>query len=145
MNGIINIISMKKFLHTIDDVNGFTLVELIITISVIGIASIGIASLFYTTQYTQQQSRYIDAATRAAQRQVEILRNNSYNNLQAGQTINFTADLPASLPNTKSGTVLISEPSEGLKRVDVTVSFTQNGRSQNVKLSSLIGVIGLSQ
>ncbi len=136
---------MKKHQFTINDVSGFTLVELIITISIIGIASIGIASLFYTTQYTQQQSRYIDAATRAAQRQVEILRNNSYNNLQAGQTINFTADLPSSLPNTKSGTVVVTEPSDGLKRVDVTVSFTQNGRSQNVKLSSLIGVIGISQ
>jgi prepilin-type N-terminal cleavage/methylation domain-containing protein len=136
---------MKKHQITISDVSGFTLVELIITISIIGIASIGIASLFYTTQYTQQQSRYIDAATRAAQRQVEILRNNSYNNLQAGQTINFTADLPSSLPNTKSGTAVVSEPSDGLKRVDVTVSFTQNGRSQNVKLSSLIGVIGISQ
>lgn len=136
---------MKNHLFSLDDASGFTLVELIITISIIGIASIGIASLFYTTQYTQQQSRYVDAATRAAQRQVEILRNNSYNNLQAGQTINFTADLPANLPSTKSGTAVITEPSDGLKRVDVTVSFTQSGRTQSVKLSSLIGVIGISQ
>lgn len=136
---------MKKTKNVVIEQEGFTLVELIITISIVGIASIGIASLFYTTQYTQQQSRYIDAATRAAQRQVEILRNNSYNNLQAGQTITFTADLPSSLPKTKSGTVVVTEPSEGLKRVDVTVSFSQNGRTQNVKLSSLIGVIGISQ
>lgn len=124
---------------------GFTLVELLITIAVIGIASVGIASLFYNVQYTQRQSRYVDAATRAAQREVEVLRNNSYNNLQAGQTITFTDQLPESLPGNKSGTVNVSEPTAGLKRVDVTVSYTDNGHQQQVKLSSLIGVIGLSQ
>ena len=37
--------------------SGFTLVELLITIMVIGIASVGIASLFYTIQSTQRQAR----------------------------------------------------------------------------------------
>lgn len=136
---------MKK--RSVKKINnqGFTIVEFIITISILGIASIGIASLFYTSQYTQKQSRYIDAATRAAQREVETLRNSSYNNLQDGQTINFTTDLPDSLPKSKSGVAVISEPSDGLKRVDVTVSFTESGRTQNVKLSSLIGLIGISQ
>lgn len=130
---------------TLRSSDGFTLVELLITIAVIGIAAIGIASLFYNIQYTQRHSRYVDAATRAAQREVEILRNNSYNNLSAGQTITFTSDLPDTLPGTKSGIVNVSEPSPGLKRVDVTVSFTDHGKEQQVKVSSLIGVIGLSQ
>jgi prepilin-type N-terminal cleavage/methylation domain-containing protein len=124
---------------------GFTIVELLVTIAIIGIASIGIASLFYSIQVTQQQSRYVDAATRAAQREIEVLRNNSYNNLQDGQVINFTSDLPDSLPANKSGIVNVSEPSNGLKRVDVTVSYSNSGRTHSVKLSSLIGIIGLSQ
>ena len=127
------------------DTGGFTLIELLVTIAIIGIASLGIASLFYNIQFTQQQSRYVDAATRAAQREIEVLRNNSYNNLQDGQVIDFSSDLPDSLPAGKSGIVNVSEPSQGLKRVDVTVSYTTAGRSHNVKLSSLIGIIGLSQ
>lgn len=127
------------------DTGGFTLIELLVTIAIIGIASLGIASLFYNIQFTQQQSRYVDAATRAAQREIEVLRNNSYNNLQDGQVIDFSSDLPDSLPAGKSGFVNVSEPSQGLKRVDVTVSYTTAGRSHNVKLSSLIGIIGLSQ
>ena len=128
-----------------NDESGFTIVELVGTIIVIGIASIGIANLFYSMQYMQRQSGYLDTATRSAQREVEVLRNNSYNSLIAGQTIDFTADIPDTLPKSKNGTVVVSEPSPGLKRVDVTVSYNDGGKQQQVKLSSLIGVIGLSQ
>jgi len=125
--------------------DGFTLIELLVTIAIIGIAALGIASLFYGVQFTQQQSRYVDAATRAAQREIEVLRNNSYNNLQEGQVIDFSSDLPDTLPADRNGLVNVTEPSQGLKRVDVTVSYTSAGRTHNVKLSSLIGIIGLSQ
>jgi len=124
---------------------GFTLVELLVTIAVLGLALAGIASLFYSIQYTQQQSRYVDAATRAAQREVELLRNSSYNSLQVGQAIDFTADLPDTLPHNKNGTVTVSESTSGVKKVDVAVTFTVRGRTQNVTLSSLIGVIGIAQ
>lgn len=125
--------------------NGFTLAELLISIAIIGIAGLGIASLFYTVQYTQRAARYHETATRAAQRQIEILRNSSYNSLPTGETISFTNDLPDTLPGDKSGTVQVSEPSAGLKRVDVKVVYYDNGRQREVELSSLIGVIGIAQ
>lgn len=130
--------------HTIS-LEGFTLVELLISIAVISIACIGIASLFYTIQYTQRQSMYHDTATRAAQRQIEVLRNSSYNNLTDGQTIAFTDDLPDILPGNKSGSVRVSEPTPGLKRVDVSVEYYDNGRHREVEMSSYIGVIGIAQ
>lgn len=127
------------------DESGFTIVELVATIIVVGIVSTGLATLFYNLQFTQRQTTYIDAATRAAQREIEILRNNSYNSLTTGQDISFTNDLPSSLPKNSTGVVAVSEPSSGLKRVDVTVTYTDAGRTQNVKLSATIGEIGLSQ
>lgn len=127
------------------DESGFTIVELVATIIVVGIVSVGLATLFYNLQFTQRQTTYIDAATRAAQREIEILRNNSYNSLTAGQEVSFTNDLPSNLPKNSTGVVAVSEPSSGLKRVDVTVTYTDAGRTQNVKLSATIGEIGLSQ
>lgn len=125
--------------------DGFTLVELLVTILVIGVVFGGLSTLFITIQRSQVQTSYLESATRAAQREIESLRNDNYNNLVAGQTINFTDQLPASLPSGSMGTVVVSEPTSGLKRVDVTVSYTYNGQTRNVNLSSLIGVIGITQ
>lgn len=124
---------------------GFTLVELLVTILVIGVIFVGLSNIFVSIQRTQVQTSYLDNATRAAQRQVESLRNSNYNNLVAGQTINFTSSLPDTLPTGSTGTVLITEPTPGLKRVDVTVSYTYGGDTRDVSLSSLIGVIGIVQ
>lgn len=88
---------------------------------------------------------YKDAATRSAQREIEVLRNSTANNLINGQTITFTNDLPSRLPGNKSGTVTVSEPSPGLKRVNVNVTYYDNGKKREVNLSSLIGVIGITR
>lgn len=136
---------MKTHKKQTQNQSGFTIVELLVTITVMGIVGLGIASLFYTIQYTQKQSLYHDSATRAAQRQVEILRNSTYNSLTNGEDIVFTNDLPDILPGNKSGTVEVSEPSPGLKQVDVNVTYFVNNSERQVNLSSLIGVIGISK
>ncbi len=136
---------MKKLKKPMTNQEGFTLVELLITIVILGIALVGIASLFYSVQYTQRQSVYRDSATRAARRQIEILRNSSYNSLVNGQTITFTSDLPSRLPGNKSGTVAVSEPSPGVKRVDVNVTYYDSGKKREVNLTSFIGVIGITR
>ncbi len=123
--------------------HGFTLVELLVTVVVLGIAIIGIAELFYSMQVAQVQSQHLDLATRAARAEIEDLRNNGYNNLVASGNINFTAKLPSSLPPNRSGTVAVSQPVIGLVQVDVTVSYTDYDKPQTVKLTSDIGVIGI--
>ena len=128
-----------------NNTNGFTLVELLVTIIVIGVVFAGLSNIFISIQRSQVQTQYLESATRAAQREVESLRNSNYNNLPAGQTVNFSTSLPDSLPSGSTGSVAITEPSPGLKRVDVTVTYTYGGDTRNVTLSSLIGVIGIVQ
>lgn len=123
---------------------GFTIVELIITILVLGAVTATITNLFIGLQNTQNQASYLESATHAAQREVETLRNNSYNSLTAGQTIDFTSQLPTTLPKA-TGTVAVSTPVADLRRVDVTVAYTVNGKVRQVIISSTIGVIGIAQ
>lgn len=125
--------------------DGFTLVELLVTMLVIGVVFIGLSNIFISIQRAQVQTSYLESATRAAQRQIESLRNSSYSNLVAGQTIDFSSQLPSNLPVGSTGTVAVTEPSTGIKRVDVTVSYEYAGDTRNVSLSSLIGVIGIVQ
>lgn len=124
--------------------DGFTLVELLVTIIVIGIVFTGLSSIFISIQRAQVRTSYLESATRAAQKQVESLRNSNYNNLTPGHDINFSSNLMG-LPSGSTGNVVVTEPTPGLKRVDVTVTYTYEGQSKNVSLSSLIGVIGIVQ
>ncbi len=124
--------------------SGFTIVELLMTIIVIGIVFTGLSSLFISIQRSQVKTSYLESATRSAQKEIESLRNRNYNNLIVGQDIDFSNDL-VDLPSGSIGTVEVTEPSPGLKRVDVTVSYTYEGQNKEVELSSLIGIIGIVQ
>lgn len=124
---------------------GFTIVELLVAILILGIVTASISTLFISINTLQRKTSHIDSATRAAQREIETLRNDNYGSLIAGQTLDFTDQLPATLPKDRAGTAAISEPSPDLKRVDVTVTYTESGRQEKVVLSSLIGVIGITQ
>lgn len=124
---------------------GFTLVELLVTIIVIGVVFTGLSSIFISIQRAQVNTSYLESATRAAQKEIESLRNSNYNNLTAGQNINFTNSLPDNLPSNSTGSVNVSEPTPGIKRVDVTIIYTYGGNTRTVTLSSLIGVIGIVQ
>ncbi|HYF97311.1 MAG TPA: prepilin-type N-terminal cleavage/methylation domain-containing protein [Patescibacteria group bacterium] len=125
--------------------DGFSLVELVTGIVLFSIVSISVISLSILIINVQTASRHQETATLSAQKQIETLRNSNYGSLEAGQTIDFTADLPDSLPSGKTGTVQISEPASGLKRVDVTVAYEQLGKTRNITLSSIIGQLGITQ
>lgn len=127
------------------DEKGYTLVELVITILVFGVITASVTNLFLTVNQNQVRSNYLETAARAAQREVESLRNSNYGSLTPGEDIDFTGQLPDILPPDKNGSVEVSEPISGLRRVDVTVSYTLQDKTQQVKLSSLIGEIGITQ
>lgn len=124
---------------------GFTLVELMVTIVVFGLVITGIAGMYYIMQVMQVRSQHLDLAMRDARAEIEGLRNNGYNSLTPGSTINFTSSLSAELPKDKSGTVVISQPLPELRRLDVTIQYSDYGKQQKVTLSSNIGVIGIGQ
>lgn len=124
---------------------GFTIVELLIATLIIGVVVASISTLFISINTLQRKTSRVDSATRAAQREIEMLRNDNYGALAAGQDIDFTDQLPNSLPADRNGTVTVSEPSPDLKRVDVTITYTDGGKQERIVLSSLIGVIGITQ
>jgi type II secretory pathway pseudopilin PulG len=124
---------------------GFTIPELLVTIVFMGFAFIGVTELYLSVQNIQEQTTYVQIASHAAQTEIESLRNSNFNSLTPGQNISFSSSLPSNLPGPTSGTAVISAPMSGLIRVDATVSYTEHGNPQKVELSSLIGVIGISQ
>jgi type II secretory pathway pseudopilin PulG len=127
------------------DAAGDTLVELLVTIVVIGITFASIAYLFISIENVQRQTTYLDLATRAAQQEVEALRTYNYlTNLTNNVPIDFSGQLPADLPAGSTGTVQVVAPSTDLRRIDVAVTYSFAGSPHTVTLSALIGAIGLN-
>jgi prepilin-type N-terminal cleavage/methylation domain-containing protein len=124
---------------------GFTLVELMVTITVLGLVITGLGGLYYVMQVMEVRSQRLDVAMRAARTKIEGLRNNGYGSLTPGSNINFTGELPPSLPAGKQGIVAVSQPLPELRRVDVTITYEDYGKQQTVTLSSNIGIIGIGQ
>jgi len=124
---------------------GFTIVELLVTIVVLAIVAGGITMLFSSIQFVQSEASYQRTATLAAQREIESLRTSNYMALAAGTNINFSSDLAADLPGPATGIATISEPVTGVKRADVVISFKFHGRTKDIKVSSLIGEIGITK
>lgn len=136
---------MKQILFLNSEEHGFTLIELLITMLVLGIVITSMAGMYYLMQVTETKSAHYDLAVRAARTEIETLRNDGYTALTPGGSINFSSSLPSQLPSSKSGTVAVSEPMPGLRKVDVTVTYSDLGQQQTVILSSDIGIIGLGQ
>ncbi len=123
---------------------GFTLVEILVTIMMVGVAMASLSSIFISIRNIQLQASYVDTANRAAAREIESLRNDSFATLVAGQNISFTANIPSSLPS-RNGTAVVSSPTAGIRRIDATVSYKAQGKTRTITLSSLIGEIGITQ
>ena len=128
-----------------NNTQGFTIPELLTVMIIIGVLISGITAVFMGAQSTQARTLALETATRSAQHQVESLRNNNYSSLVPGEDIDFTSSLPDMLPSNKSGIVKVSEPKPGLRRVDVEITYSSSGRDERVELSSLIGVLGITQ
>lgn len=124
---------------------GFTIPELVVTIVFIGFAFLGITTLYLSSQRIQENTSWLQSATRAGETEIESLRNDDYASLTVGQNIDFSSQLPATLPAPRTGTVVVTEPLSGLKRVDVTITYRDHDATRTVQLTSLIGVIGISQ
>lgn len=125
--------------------DGFTLVELLAAIAIMGIMVIAIVSLYITIENTQSKSYHLEMATRAGEKQIESLRNSQYGALVPDTTMDFSSELPDELPDPKTGSVYVSEPELGLRRVDVTITYNERGGAKTVKQSSFIGIIGIGQ
>ncbi len=125
---------------------GFSLVEIAVGLVVVGIIIISLSNVFVSIGVIQRQSDHLSLASRIAEQKIESLRNNHYNSLPLSPpAIDFTSELPDSLASPRLAQVYVSEPEAGMKRLEVTITYREGGRSKTVQLSALIGNIGISQ
>lgn len=124
---------------------GYSVIEVLMAIVIAGILFSAVIALYSSVLIVQDRTQKLEIATRAAHQQIESLRNLQYNALEEGEDIDFSDDLPRELSIESTGIVEVSDAEQGLKRVDVTVTYPFRDSSNSVTVSSLIGVIGITQ
>jgi len=126
---------------------GFTLVEQVIAGTVLLLMFIAVTQAFITIGTINNRANAQTQAIELMQQKLERIRNTPYANLAVGTT-SFASELNAfpALQSPRTATVVVSETVAGtLKRVDITISYTQSGRLRTVATSTLIGLRGLNR
>lgn len=124
--------------------NGFTIVELLVTITLIAISVPAIALLVDSLGGVNDRARDLASIHALVERKLETLRSIGFTGLSNGTT-DFTSELPVSVAEPRSASYVISSVNDGIKQVDVTVSYYDHGKTQNLAYRTYIGELGVGQ
>ncbi len=124
--------------------SGFTIVESIVAM-IVGTIMIGSAILILTSgQRLGQRHRDLIVANAFVEQKVEALRSTGFLGLTNGTTA-ITSEMPAELNSPRSGSLQISTPSSGLKKIDLSITYNEQGTNRTYTYTTYIGELGVGQ
>jgi len=130
---------------------GFTLIELIVAISILGILSISVISLFSNSINANRRSNLKTKAVTAAQNKIEQLRNEEFSNIKNYHNQTFSVNEIAGsgiielLPNDWNKNGLIEDYEENLLKLKITVFWNQNKKNEQLSLATYIAKNGINK
>lgn len=123
---------------------GFSIVELILSITIGALFITSLTQIVNNYVSLGQKSRNVILTNSYVEGKVEALRNAGYKGITIG-TSDIAAELPAQLPTPRSGSMIISSPSSGLKQVDISVTYNDKGQAQTYGYTAYIGELSVIQ
>jgi len=127
-----------------DGQRGFTIVELIVGV-VVGSIIVGGVSLIVANQvHLSQRGRDLIIANAYIENKVESLRSAGFLSTANGTT-NITGELPTELNSPRSGTLTISTYSTAVKKIDIVITYNDQGANRTYSYSTYLGELGVGQ
>lgn len=123
---------------------GFTTIELLITIAIVGILVPTLAGFINTLNRLNDRARDMTIINSLAENKVEGLRSIGFSGLATG-TSDFTSELPATIGGPRSATYTITLPSGAIKQVDLTFTYNDHGTSRTLNYRTYVGELGVGQ
>lgn len=123
---------------------GFTIVEVLVAIAVGGIMVSSLNQVVSGYLHLGQRGRYLNLANAYVEAKTEALRNAGYNSLNVGTT-NIKSELPTQLPPSRNATLTVADQAGGLKKIDITVSYNDQGQPNTYNYTTYIGELGVGQ
>lgn len=126
---------------------GFTLIEQLVAATVMLVIFIAVTQAFVGIGVVNNRSDAQTEAVELMQQKLELLRNTPYNNLVVGTTdFSNEMDTFSALKSPRTATITITEVTPStLKRVDISLSYTQSGKTRTIGTSTLIGLRGINR
>lgn len=124
---------------------GFTLIEVLLSTMIVGVALIILATVFYQGTASIAEMKELSIATLSAEKELEIIRDMSFDSILAlvsPRTFTVTG-----LKN-PSGSMVIDNPysTDDMRRVSVTVAWTSMyGKSLSKSLVTLVTRKGINR
>ena len=123
---------------------GFTIVELVVAM-VVGSILAGATTLIIVDQARiSQLGRDVTLANSYAETTVEGLRSQGFNSVDIGVT-DVTNELPDELKAPREGTLEISDALNGIKQIDLTITYNDQGTQRTYSYRTYIGELGVGQ
>ncbi len=114
---------------------GFTLVEMMVAILLLGVGMMALAALTTTVTRANVQSSSRTVASSLAQERMERFRTEPYATIAAGNDARMVDGVAYS----RTWTVATNDPAPGLKTVSVTVSWSTRGKPHSSTLTTILG------
>ena len=124
--------------------HGYMMVELLITLIVGAVLILSLNNIVSSHVYLSQRSRDLVIANAFAEQKIESLRSKGFLTLADGTT-NIVSELPGELKAPRSGTVIVSTQSTGLKKVRISLTYNEQGTARTQTYTSFIGELGVGQ
>ena len=124
--------------------DGFTIIELV-TAMTVGIIIMGSAFLILVSQlHLSQRGRDLVLMNSYVENKIESLRSKGYSGINNG-TANISDELPSELALPATGTLEITAPSTGLKKIDIDINYNDQGTNRVYSYTTYVGELGVGQ
>lgn len=136
-------------LNKFQNQNGFTIIEIIVAITVAGFITIGLSVMVANLNILSDRAQDLVTANSAAEDKFEDLRASTYLALTDG-TYDFTSELPITLAEPKVATYTVADSSllnvgSAVKEVDIQIVYNSHGSPQTLRYTGYIGELGVGQ
>jgi type II secretory pathway pseudopilin PulG len=139
---------MQSLSHTSPSDNrstlGFTVVELVVSITVFALLVPAIASFLGTLSILNDRARDMATVSALAENKVESLRSANFVAVTTGSH-DFTSELPPTITTPRSAAYVVSAVSPALKQVDLSVTYNDHGSNKTLSYRTYIGELGVGQ
>lgn len=123
---------------------GFTTVEILTATIVAAIIVAGASMIIGNYSHLGNKGRNLVLSNSFIEAKTEALRSIGYSGLNDGTT-DISAELPPELMQPRSASLQISSQGSGLKQVDISVSYSDQGTQRTYSYRTYVGELGVGQ